>query len=789
MSPFGFLSRIPSLCSRASAPTTGSTFVNSRTSRGVVRHGLSRVASGGGIGTRSVTGSGLRLWCGHDLANNSGLRNVTSAACCVSGRRQRGDGAPPHSITHVSLRGGRGGPTHGLMQTTATTATTGNVGVASCWGPAGQKRTVISAMSPFMLKIIVGGIVGGSYIGYQSIMRASFVQLWRVATTLNLPYIGDNAPLINWSTRGREGETDWLKRYLKAPPMHPLVLVGPTGSGKGGLVRHVIKGERNAVFIDLKEQAMTTGEEFIFSFIQKLGYLTPPQDTLIAQVFLRSKKNNELIGKEELNRALGVIEKALVRQKNKGWPNGIPVIIVNDIHDLGPAQIKKKSASSDLSSILTRKKNMAFLDDPHMLMFVDYLIHLVDTQLSNVLLITTYSFVHQELDKHTGFKLKRELASLDFPPAETLQRYLLHGFNDTLKANNQTPLSTKEVLFASSALECNGTDVDILTSALLRGASCIPKVKSMLGDSVQQIEDKLEDLLEAAHTAKHSDDDVNIEIHDELLRKYLRFWSMMGRFAVSDYGAVPRRHMIQQVFGGHAYELEEYEDESMITQHNLNALPTTTSLNVVQDDHTESEAEDDNDYTSEVSSLYDILEETVGVSHAEEEEKTAKPARFARKYASDHVLRGYDSMSPASVDQLEGIQLKAASARLNLAFSIVCNDKRLTLQRDQIMTMLRTKRLKLQAKDIAEEKKALLDEKKLLIDDTKLFLSELDAYKEVFGDDEFERKRSILKQRNSTLGNAILHVNQRHGRIARELALCQRETKANLDKRHTVSVY
>lgn len=96
----------------------------------------------------------------------------------------------------------------------------------------------------------------------------------------------------------------------------------------------------------------------------------------------------------------------------------------------------------------------------------------------------------------------------------------------------------------------NLEDLDQVFSALKRGENYGSVLRRMITDSVSQVEDRLEQIMQQADALPPG---VTLE---DVYKRYMRFWKMMELLRNNDY--VNRRDLIRVVFKEHTKELAEY---------------------------------------------------------------------------------------------------------------------------------------------------------------------------------------------------------------------------------------
>eukprot|EP01114_Cavostelium_apophysatum_P022850 TRINITY_DN8410_c0_g1_i1.p1 TRINITY_DN8410_c0_g1~~TRINITY_DN8410_c0_g1_i1.p1 ORF type:complete len:609 (+),score=142.17 TRINITY_DN8410_c0_g1_i1:91-1917(+) len=391
-------------------------------------------------------------------------------------------------------------------------------------------------MNALTIKLILGASLPAAYVLYQVVQRRVGKQKQYVLAKLNTPL--EFEKLENSIERKEE---EILASYFSFPPSGPSVIIGPEGAGKNTLLKKVFRDRKMTFWVDLKQTPVINGEDFMRLFIERTGYMLPTSgDTIWAVLFLAVNRriSNPT---QDTDKALAIIAEVLNDEKERGWPNGVPVIVLDDLHRLGTC--------NDMEL-----RNSKISDDKNFLKFLDWIIHISDRKLAHVVFLTSYTFAHLDLDSHTGFRHRRSLMSLYFSDTEAVKAYLQRVANsETIK----TPLSPEAM---DTIVRCIGgqvDDIDRVVNALRRGDSYINILRTMLTDSIALVEDHLGRILEEA--SKATDEPTRMRVFE----KYLRFWTMMELLHQEE--TVNRRLMIVNVFYQNTDELESLLASHMIT--------------------------------------------------------------------------------------------------------------------------------------------------------------------------------------------------------------------------------
>eukprot|EP01117_Protostelium_nocturnum_P008193 TRINITY_DN2922_c0_g1_i1.p1 TRINITY_DN2922_c0_g1~~TRINITY_DN2922_c0_g1_i1.p1 ORF type:complete len:652 (+),score=205.34 TRINITY_DN2922_c0_g1_i1:155-2110(+) len=399
----------------------------------------------------------------------------------------------------------------------------------------------ITSVNPLLLKVIVGTLTAAAYVMYLTISRADFMQKRYIKKKLLTPLLLVNPPI----TLHRKKETKILQKFFDSPPSGPSVLIGPEAAGKGLVLRKIFNGRKMTLWQDLRQNPVTNGEEFIVSFITNAGYVLSNPGSMVSSLFGIGGSRTASHSNQEIDAALAAIAEALRAEFEKGWPNGVPVICLDDIHRLGTC------------NDLDLDKGGKVSDVPHFLKFMDWCIHISDNKLAHVVFVTSYSFAHLDLDTHAAFRRRRSMICIDYADDEDIRLFL----NEVAKHYETIQRKTLPPEAIDNIVECVGgnlEDLDRVVTGLTRGDAYFNILRSMLTDSIVQIEDHLEGILESA---SKSESEI---VKHKLFDKFVRFWNLMEILHKDRY--VNKRSLVVDVFHHqHTEELENLLQAQLIT--------------------------------------------------------------------------------------------------------------------------------------------------------------------------------------------------------------------------------
>eukprot|EP01132_Coremiostelium_polycephalum_P005415 gene5415-6754_t len=341
-------------------------------------------------------------------------------------------------------------------------------------------------------------------------------------------------------TFNREKEENYLNTFLSSPPLGPIVIVGPEGSGKSHIVRKLLSSRPMSILLDIRQNAVMTGDELLMSFLKKLGYLLPSSDPISSLLMKPDKKQK--VNVQEILQGLDVVYQALIHIKDNY--DKIPVITISALEAL----------PSD-SENFTR--------------FIDWCISVTDNKLANIVFLTTSQFVHFHLDTNLSFKTRRFVYNIEFPPEEEVTKFLNNLFGDKKKGDVEldptklTEEQKNEPLLTSDEIENmvkifggQMRDIDIFSGLILRGENYKYVEDLFISETTQKIGSLIDSLFQKANI---SDSDT---VKTQFFEKYQRLWKMLE--ILSENQTIRVSDLIQEVFHEQPEELDEYFQLNLI---------------------------------------------------------------------------------------------------------------------------------------------------------------------------------------------------------------------------------
>ncbi|KYQ93523.1 hypothetical protein DLAC_06224 [Tieghemostelium lacteum] len=340
----------------------------------------------------------------------------------------------------------------------------------------------------------------------------------------------------------RKKEESYLNKFLSMPPLGPLVIVGPEGSGKSHIVRRVISSREMSILVDMRQNAVMTGDELLLSFLKKMGYLLPSSDPISSLVMKGDKKQK--INVEEIVQGLDTVFQALLEIRDKY--KIVPLITISNLETM------------PTSDNFTR--------------FLDWCISITDNKLANILFLTTSQFVHFHLDSKTN-QVRNYLNTVYRPNGSVENNGTITA--GTLNNNSNQLISTKNLLEQGeieNMIEIFGgqmRDIDLISGLIVRGENYKYVVDLFLSETIHKIGSVADSMYQKSNLS-----DIDDKEKKAILEKYQRYWKMLE--IITERQTIIVNDIIQEIFDEQPEELDEYFSLNIIYfwmgtvyQHNL----------------------------------------------------------------------------------------------------------------------------------------------------------------------------------------------------------------------------
>lgn len=529
----------------------------------------------------------------------------------------------------------------------------------------------------------------------------------------------------------RTAEANFLKRWFDSPPTGPIVLAGPVGAGRSYLIKSVLSDRKMTIYVDFRREPVVTGEEHIAGIVAAAGYVIP-QATEIMRMFTREEQRKTKITPQEADRALACILEALQDCKQKRWVDGIPLICLDDVSILGV----KGAQGPEL--------------DMFWMKFLDWCAYVSDAKLAHVVFVPSESFEpHSPVYDHPVFRTKRILLFVDYPSTERVRKYVRAFVNEQCPNLDSVPNLGHMVDWIVNCIGGKMDDLMQLLGALRRGDKYGAVLRRMITDAVSTVEERLEQVLAEAHHNKDK---------EEVYKKYLRLWAAMEM--LRDHEVVNRRDIVRHIFKEHTTELKQYVEWGLMSYANQKA-----EIDDGDGDSVKVAANSGSNEGIALSSLQSPSAPPVSASPLSMDPKTAVAA-YPAWWTSERVPSKTPSPSSSSDGaatpaperrthstllnaSLESMLVAAGSPRVRIAFDLLLKDERLADRKEAMTIHLEVKSLQDKLEKIEVTRKQRFDQLQVVLAETDRFLANINAWKEVYGLEFTEsRKSRLMKQEN-----------------------------------------
>ncbi|KAM9954122.1 hypothetical protein ACTFIR_009254 [Dictyostelium discoideum] len=623
----------------------------------------------------------------------------------------------------------------------------------------------------------------------------------------------------------REKEVNYLNSFLSSPPLGPIVIVGPEGCGKSHIVRRVLSSRQMSILVDMRKNAVMTGDELLLSFLGRLGYLLPSSDP-ISSLFLKAEKKQKL-NVQEIVQGLDTVFQALIKIKETF--NITPLITISNIEAL------------PTSENFTR--------------FLDWCLSVTDNKLANIVFLTSSQFVHFHLDSNQNFKKRRFVYNINFPTKSEVRKYLHLVFSDESShtrmadhPNNEKRLnnelmaqnrnSNNLIRLPSSSMmnygigvggggggidgggggggiigggigSVNGNycltneeiesmisifggqmrDIDLISGLVKRGENFHYLVDLFISESIQKIASLVDSMYQKANA---SDNDTE---KTQIFEKYQRFWRMLE--ILSEQHIVRVNDLIQEVFDEQPEEMDSYFQDNIIyflvgtiIEQQAIARDGSGSISGNQKQIKKSQKKEDQQQPPQSQKQQKQQQQQQPIdlipSPSIELVKVEGDDCFVdlnNNHIVDNAVPIVDERTVVDDSDLGDLVVAATQIPNSTFYNLVCfssprilyavqllfMDNRLKLQRDAIEKYFKKKDLKDDKKELEEEKSIKQIEFEKITTRLDSLVANSKEWVKFIGDDDFVKRKDYLIKKETELLNQIEQLNEKIFKIEVEL--------------------
>lgn len=218
------------------------------------------------------------------------------------------------------------------------------------------------------------------------------------------------------------------------------------------------------------------------------------------------------------------LQTALREERDAGWPNGIPVICIEELHN--------------------QTKDMLDVKDPDIRRFIDFAMYVSGAQLAHIVFLTSIP-VAMKLDKTARFRHKREVLFMDYLSRPRIKEVLA-----------ESEISIMDQHKLSRVIGGNLDDLERVLLAMKRGTSCGVAMRHRVEEGIQRIEGILSHQMTLIANA------TGYQKTEEAMR-LVRFWRMLEAVQGSRY--VRRKDLEANVFGAYSNEIRQFLEHGILT--------------------------------------------------------------------------------------------------------------------------------------------------------------------------------------------------------------------------------
>ncbi|EAL60547.1 hypothetical protein DDB_G0293828 [Dictyostelium discoideum AX4] len=606
----------------------------------------------------------------------------------------------------------------------------------------------------------------------------------------------------------REKEVNYLNSFLSSPPLGPIVIVGPEGCGKSHIVRRVLSSRQMSILVDMRKNAVMTGDELLLSFLGRLGYLLPSSDP-ISSLFLKAEKKQKL-NVQEIVQGLDTVFQALIKIKETF--NITPLITISNIEAL------------PTSENFTR--------------FLDWCLSVTDNKLANIVFLTSSQFVHFHLDSkvrkylhlvfsdessHTRMadhpnnekRLNNELMAqnrnsnnLIILPS-SMMNYGIGGVGGGIgdgigiggggivSVNGNYCLTNEEIESMISIFGGQMRDIDLISGLVKRGENFHYLVDLFISESIQKIASLVDSMYQKANA---SDNDT---AKTQIFEKYQRFWRMLE--ILSEQHIVRANDLIQEVFDEQPEEMDSYFQDNIIyflvgtiIEQQAIARDGSGSISGNQKQIKKSQKKEDQQQSQKQQKQQQQQQQQLQQQQQQQQPIDLIPSPsielvkvegddcfvdLNNNHIVDNSVPIVDERTVVDDSDLGDLVVAAtqipnstfynlvcfSSPRILYAVQLLIMDNRLKLQRDAIEKYFKKKDLKDDKKELEEEKSIKQIEFEKITTRLDSLVANSKEWVKFIGDDDFVKRTDYLIKKETELLNQIEQLNEKIFKLEVEL--------------------
>jgi len=159
-----------------------------------------------------------------------------------------------------------------------------------------------------------------------------------------------------------------LAKRWKHTPKSPLLVTGPEGSGKATLIAQSLSSRPMSLYLSTTMSHARSGDAFLRTFADMTGFMVQPSGIFIRSL-LRTREEKSRINQDDIDAMFMATTEALREERDAGWPHGVPVLCIEELHN--------------------QTKDMLDVKDPSIRRFLDWALYVSGAQLAHVVFLTS----------------------------------------------------------------------------------------------------------------------------------------------------------------------------------------------------------------------------------------------------------------------------------------------------------------------------------------------------------------------------------------------------------------